>query len=134
VATYVNADRFISRLPKGYDEPVVERGATLSAGQRQLLSFARALVFEPGILILDEATSNIDTETELLIQDAINKIIQGRTTLIVAHRLSTIQHADKIIVMSKGEIKEMGRHQELLAHKGMYYDLYRLQYSEGEGI
>ncbi len=130
IAKYVNADGFISKLPLGYDEPVVERGATLSAGQRQLLSFARALVFDPGILILDEATSNIDTETELLIQDAINKIIKGRTTLIVAHRLSTIQHADKIIVMSKGEIKEMGRHQELLGQKGMYYDLYTLQYSE----
>lgn len=130
IAKYVNAHHFICKLPKGYDEPVVERGATLSAGQRQLLSFARALVFNPGILILDEATSNIDTETELLIQDAINKIIKGRTTLIVAHRLSTIQHADKIIVMSKGEIKEMGRHQELLANRGMYYDLYSLQYSE----
>lgn len=131
ISRYVNAHHFICKLPKGYDEPVVERGATLSAGQRQLLSFARALVFDPGILILDEATSNIDTETELLIQDAINKIIKGRTTLIVAHRLSTIQHADKIIVMSKGEIKEMGRHQELLANQGMYYDLYTLQYSEG---
>ena len=130
VATYVNADHFISKLPKAYNEPVVERGATLSAGQRQLLSFARALVFDPGILILDEATSNIDTETELLIQDAINRIIKGRTTLIVAHRLSTIQHADKIIVMSKGEIKEIGNHQELLAKQGMYYDLYTLQYSE----
>ena len=131
ISRYVNADHFISKLPAGYDEPVVERGATLSAGQRQLLSFARALVFNPGILILDEATSNIDTETELLIQDAINKIIQNRTTLIVAHRLSTIQHADKIIVMSKGEIVEMGRHQELLSNQGMYYDLYTLQYSEG---
>ena len=114
----------------GYDEAVVERGATLSAGQRQLLSFARALVFDPGILILDEATSNIDTETELLIQDAINKIIKNRTTLIVAHRLSTIQHADQIIVLNKGEIVEMGKHQELLAKQGMYYDLYTLQYSE----
>ena len=132
IAKYVNADHFITNLPEGYHEPVVERGATLSSGQRQLLSFARALVFDPKILILDEATSNIDTETELLIQDAINKIITGRTTLIVAHRLSTIQHADKILVMSKGEIKEMGNHQELLAEKGMYYDLYTLQYSETE--
>jgi len=130
IATYVNAHHFISKLPKAYNEPVVERGATLSAGQRQLLSFARALVFDPGILILDEATSNIDTETELLIQDAIDRIIKGRTTLIVAHRLSTIQHADKIIVMSKGEIKESGNHQELLAKQGMYYDLYTLQYSD----
>lgn len=132
IATYVNADHFISKLPKAYNEPVVERGATLSAGQRQLLSFARALVFDPGILILDEATSNIDTETELLIQDAIDRIIKGRTTLIVAHRLSTIQHADKIIVMSKGEIKEIGNHQELLTKQGMYYDLYQLQYGESE--
>lgn len=130
ISTYVNADTFISKLPMGYDEAVVERGATLSAGQRQLLSFARALVFDPGILILDEATSNIDTETELLIQDAINKIIKNRTTLIVAHRLSTIQHADQIIVLNKGEIVEMGKHQELLAKQGMYYDLYTLQYSE----
>lgn len=127
VASYVNADTFISKLPKAYDEPVVERGATLSAGQRQLLSFARALVFEPKILILDEATSNIDTETELLIQDAIQKMIHKQTTIIVAHRLSTIQHADKILVMSKGEIRETGTHQELLNKGGIYYDLYMLQ-------
>lgn len=130
IAKYVNAHTFISRLKEGYDEPVTERGSTLSAGQRQLLSFARALAFDPKILILDEATSNIDTETELLIQDAILKIIEGRSTLIVAHRLSTIQHADQIIVMSKGEIKESGKHQELLDKEGMYYDLYKLQYAE----
>ncbi len=126
-STYVNADTFISKLPNGYDELVVERGATLSSGQRQLLSFARALVFEPKILILDEATSNIDTETELLIQDAIQKMIHKQTTIIVAHRLSTIQHANKILVMSKGEIRETGTHQELLSKEGIYYDLYMLQ-------
>ncbi len=130
IATYVNADTFISKLKNGYDEEVTERGSTLSAGQRQLLSFARALAFDPKILILDEATSNIDTETELLIQDAINKIITGRTTVIVAHRLSTIQHASKIIVMNKGEVKEVGNHQELLENGGMYYDLYKLQYKD----
>ena len=126
-STYVNADAFISKLPHAYDEPVVERGATLSSGQRQLLSFARALVFDPKILILDEATSNIDTETELLIQDAIQKMIHKQTTIIVAHRLSTIQHANQILVMSKGEIRETGTHQELLSKGGIYYDLYMLQ-------
>ncbi len=130
VTQFVNADRFIDHLPGRFDEPVVERGATLSSGQRQLLSFARALAFDPKILILDEATSNIDTETELLIQDAIQKMITGRTTIIVAHRLSTIQHADKIIVMHKGKIREVGTHQELLDKGGMYYDLYNLQYKE----
>lgn len=130
ISKYVNAHTFICKLPDKYDQEVTERGSTLSAGQRQLLSFARALAFDPKILILDEATSNIDTETELLIQDAINKIIHGRTTVIVAHRLSTIQHVDKIIVMSKGEIKEVGNHQELLEKGGMYYDLYKLQYKD----
>ena len=130
VAHYVNADHFISRLPHGYDEPVTERGSTLSAGQRQLLAFARALAFDPAILVLDEATANIDTETELLIQDALPRLIAGRTTIVVAHRLSTIQHADKIIVLHKGRIREMGTHQELLAQKGIYHDLYRLQYRD----
>lgn len=130
VSKYVNAHDFITSMPGGYDEVVVERGATLSSGQRQLLSFARALVYDPQVLILDEATSNIDTETELLIQDAISKMIVDRTTLIVAHRLSTIQHVDQIIVMHKGEIKERGSHQSLLAHGGYYYDLYRLQYQD----
>lgn len=129
-AIYVNADKFISKLPDKYDEKVYERGATLSAGQRQLLSFARTLVFDPSILILDEATANIDTETEQLIQDALQKIMKGRTTLVVAHRLSTIQHADKIIVLHKGKIREMGKHQELLSQKGIYYNLYQLQYKE----
>jgi len=128
VSKYVNAHDFISKLPSQYDEEVKERGATLSTGQRQLLSFARALAFDPKILILDEATSSIDTETELLIQNAIEKLIKGRTTIIVAHRLSTIKNADKIIVMHKGEIKEMGSHDELIQHQGMYYDLYKLQY------
>jgi ABC-type multidrug transport system fused ATPase/permease subunit len=130
VATFVNANQFIDKLDDTYDHILTEKGSTLSAGQRQLLSFARALAFDPSILILDEATSNIDTETELLIQDAITKLIQNRTTIIIAHRLSTIQHADKIIVMHKGEICEMGTHQELLQNKGRYYDLYLLQYQE----
>lgn len=130
VAAYVNADHFIRKLPQGYDEPVTERGSTLSAGQRQLLAFARTLAFDPAILVLDEATANIDTETELLIQDALKKLIRDRTTLVVAHRLSTIQHADTIIVLHKGQIREMGNHQELLAKEGIYYKLYQLQYKE----
>lgn len=106
----------------------MERGSTLSAGERQLLAFARALVYNPRILILDEATSNIDTETEILIQDALKKLIKGRTSIAVAHRLSTIQHADQIIVLSSGVIKEVGNHQELLEAQGLYFDLYELQY------
>lgn len=124
----VNADRFIDKLPDGIDSAVQERGATFSAGQRQLLSFARALAFDPEILILDEATSNIDTETEEWIQDAITKLIEGRTTIIVAHRLSTIQHADKIVVLHKGKVREVGTHNELLAQQGLYHKLYLLQY------
>lgn len=127
-AKYVNADSFISKLKLQYKEPVIEGGASLSAGQRQLISFARTLAYKPKILILDEATANIDTETELLIQDALHKIMQGRTTLIVAHRLSTIQNCDNIIVMHKGRIIEQGNHQQLLKQKGMYYKLYKLQY------
>lgn len=130
VSRFVNADKFIEKLPQKYSEEVMERGATLSAGQRQLLSFARALAFDPSILILDEATSNIDTETEGLIQDAISKVVKGRTTIVVAHRLSTVQHAEKIVVMHKGVIREVGNHEELLEKKGMYYDLYSLQYKE----
>lgn len=128
VAKYVNADGFINRLPAGYDEEVMERGSTFSSGQRQLLAFARALAFDPAILVLDEATSNIDTETELLIQDALTKLTRNRTTIVIAHRLSTIQHADNIIVLHKGKVRESGNHQELLAKKGMYYSLYQLQY------
>lgn len=127
-ARYVNADSFIRSLPGSFDAKVAERGGTISSGQRQLLAFARALAFNPEILVLDEATANIDTETELLIQDALKKLTAGRTTLVVAHRLSTIQHADKIIVIHRGRIREMGTHQELLAKKGLYYQLYELQY------
>lgn len=129
VCKYVNADTFIQQLPEGYNEPVMERGATLSTGQRQLIAFARVLAYNPAIFILDEATSNIDTETEILIQDALQKIIQNRTSIIIAHRLSTIQHVDRIIVLHKGEIVEEGTHFELLDKKGLYYDLYRLQYT-----
>ncbi|HBT48642.1 MAG: ABC-type multidrug/protein/lipid transport system, ATPase component [Caldanaerobacter subterraneus] len=130
VAKYVNAHQFIKKLPEGYNSKVTERGSTLSAGQRQLLAFARALAFNPKILVLDEATANIDTETERLIQDALEKLTKGRTTLVIAHRLSTIQHADKIIVLHKGRIREIGTHQELLQKKGLYYNLYMLQYKD----
>ncbi|MBQ5567914.1 MAG: ATP-binding cassette domain-containing protein, partial [Oscillospiraceae bacterium] len=123
----VNADRFINQLPKRYDEPVTERGATLSAGQRQLLSFARTLAYDPSILVMDEATANIDTETEELIQDALKTLMEGRTTIMVAHRLSTIQHADCIHVMHKGKIRESGTHQELLEKNGIYKKLYEIQ-------
>lgn len=129
MAQYVNADKFIQQLPHKYDEPVMERGATLSTGQRQLIAFARVLAYDPAIFILDEATSNIDTETEILIQDALEKLIKDRTSIIIAHRLSTIQHADRIIVLHKGKIVEEGSHFELLDKKGLYYDLYRLQYT-----
>lgn len=126
-AEYVNAAHFIEKLPGGYKEPVTERGATLSAGERQLLSFARTLAHDPKILVMDEATANIDTETELLIQQALEKLMQERTTIMVAHRLSTIQHADCIMVMHKGKIREQGTHQELLAKDGIYKKLYELQ-------
>ena len=127
---YVNADSFINRLEKGLDEPVRERGNNFSAGQRQLLSFARTILHKPSVIILDEATANIDTETELLIQDSLERIKTIGTMLIVAHRLSTVQHADNIIVLSHGEIMEQGDHQELLAQKGMYYRLYTLQFNK----
>ena len=131
-AKLVGADRFIDQLPNKYDEIVKERGSTLSVGQKQLISFARALAFEPHILILDEATSSVDTETEIIIQKAIEKLLVGRTAIVIAHRLSTIQSADKIIVMHKGEIRETGNHQQLLAKKGIYYKLYQLQYKDQE--
>jgi ATP-binding cassette subfamily B protein len=127
-AAAVHADRFIEALPGGYDAAVAERGATLSMGQKQLLSFARALAFDPRILLLDEATSSIDTETEALIQDALHVLMAGRTTLAIAHRLSTIQDVDKILVLHKGELRESGTHQELVARRGLYYKLYLLQY------
>lgn len=129
VAKYVNADKFISKLPQKYQEPVMERGATLSTGQRQLIAFARVLAYDPSIFILDEATSNIDTETELLIQDALKKIVVNRSSIIIAHRLSTIQHVDRILVLHKGELVEEGSHFDLLDKEGLYYDLYRLQYT-----
>ncbi len=127
---YVNADSFINRLEKGLEEPVRERGNNFSAGQRQLLSFARTVLHKPGVMILDEATANIDTETELLIQDSLEKMRSIGTMLIVAHRLSTIQHADNIILLSHGKIVEQGNHQQLLARKGKYYSLYTLQYQK----
>lgn len=129
---YVNADKFIEKLPEKYSAAVNERGSTFSQGQRQLIAFARAIAFDPPILVLDEATSNIDTETESLIQDALNKLTINRTTIIVAHRLSTIKNADKIIVLHKGKIREVGNHEELVAKQGLYSNLYKLQYMEGK--
>lgn len=126
-AKTVRANGFIEQLPKGYKEPIGERGSNLSAGQRQLLSFARTLAFDPKILVMDEATANIDTETEVLIQEALEELMKGRTTIMVAHRLSTIQHADHIIVLHKGKIRESGTHQELLAQNGIYKKLYEVQ-------
>ena len=126
-AVAVNADRFIAHLPEGYREPVMERGSTLSAGQRQLLGFARTLAYDPPILVMDEATANIDTETEQLIQSALETLMRGRTTILVAHRLSTVQHADRIIVLHKGRIRESGTHQQLLERNGIYKKLYELQ-------
>jgi len=130
-AHVVHADRFIERLPLRYDEPVRERGNNLSTGQRQLLSFARALAYEPVILVLDEATSSVDTETELLIQDALRHLLQGRTAIVIAHRLSTIEHADRILVVHGGELRESGTHAELLEGRGVYYRLYQLQFVKG---
>ncbi len=129
VAKYVNVDKFIDSLPEKYMEPVMERGSTFSVGQRQLIAFARVLAYNPAIFALDEATSNIDTETEALIQDALKKLMENRTSIIIAHRLSTIQHVDRIIVFHKGRTVEEGNHQELLAKEGLYYDLYCLQYT-----
>jgi ATP-binding cassette, subfamily B, multidrug efflux pump len=131
-AAAVHADSFVSRLPGGFASPVAERGATLSVGQKQLLSFARALAFNPRILVLDEATSSIDTETEILIRDALHVLMSGRTTIAIAHRLSTIQDMDKILVLHKGHLRESGTHQQLLAQRGIYFKLYQLQYKEQE--
>jgi ATP-binding cassette subfamily B protein len=126
----VHAGAFIDRLPEGLETPVAERGATLSVGQKQLLSFARALAFNPKVLILDEATSSVDTETELLIRDALKVVMQGRTTIAIAHRLSTIQDMDRILVLHKGVLRESGTHQELLAERGIYHRLYQLQFQD----
>jgi ATP-binding cassette subfamily B protein len=128
----VNLADFIRALPKGFDEEVRERGSTLSTGQKQLISFARALAHEPKILILDEATSSVDTETEFRVRDALNHMVEGRSSLIIAHRLSTVQRADKIVVMHKGQVREMGTHQQLLAQRGIYFKLYQLQYKDQE--
>jgi ATP-binding cassette subfamily B protein len=131
-AEEVNLGEFIRSLPKGFDEEVRERGSTLSTGQKQLISFARALAHNPQILILDEATASVDTETEFRVRDALNRMVSGRTSLVIAHRLSTVQRADKIIVMHKGRVREMGTHQQLLAQRGIYYKLYQLQYKDQE--
>jgi ATP-binding cassette subfamily B protein len=129
----VNADGFIRRLG-GYDAEVRERGSNLSGGQRQLLAFARALAHDPAILILDEATSSVDPETEWLVQDALEKLLAGRTAVVIAHRLSTIEASDRIIVLHKGELRESGTHDELLARDGIYARLYRLQYAGAEPL
>jgi len=131
-AEEVNVAEFIRTLPQGFKAPVHERGSTLSTGQKQLISFARALAHKPKILILDEATSSVDTETELRVREALSRMVEGRTSVIIAHRLSTIQRADKIIVMHKGKVREMGSHQELLAQRGIYWKLYELQYKDQE--
>ena len=128
----VNADAFIKNLPKQYQEPVTERGATLSSGQRQLLAFARALAFDPDVLILDEATANVDTETEMWIQQAVTRLMKARTSIVIAHRISTIRSADRIIVLHKGELREQGSHDELVAQNGIYQRLHHLQYASGQ--
>ena len=131
-ARTVHAHRFIEALPEGYATEVKERGSTLSVGQKQLLSFARALAHDPRVLILDEATSSVDTETEQLIQDALRVLLRGRTAIVIAHRLSTIQNVDEILVLHKGRIRERGTHQELLLRRGIYWRLYQLQYKDQE--
>jgi ATP-binding cassette subfamily B protein len=129
----VHAHRFIEALPGGYAAEVKERGATLSVGQKQLLSFARALAHDPRVLVLDEATASVDTETEALIQDALRTLLRGRTAIVIAHRLSTIRDVDEILVLHKGRIRERGSHLELLAKRGLYWRLYQLQYKDQEG-
>jgi ATP-binding cassette subfamily B protein len=131
-AKEVRLDPFVQKMPDGYATEVKEGGSALSVGQKQLVAFARALVFDPDILILDEATSSVDTETELLIQDGLKRLMADRTSIVIAHRLSTIQNADKIIVMHRGKIREIGTHNELLQRKGIYYRLYQLQYKGQE--
>jgi ABC-type multidrug transport system fused ATPase/permease subunit len=132
IASYINADRFIDRFPNRYEQDVAERGITFSTGERQLLSFARALAFDPKILVLDEATANIDAETEKLIQDGLKKLMIGRTSIIIAHRLSTIKEVDRIYVVHKGEIREVGTHTQLLEKRGIYYNLYKMQSLKGD--
>jgi ATP-binding cassette subfamily B protein len=133
-ARAVHAEPFILRLPDGYANAVAERGSTLSVGQKQLLSFARALAFDPRVLVLDEATSSVDTETELIIRDALHVLMAGRTTIAIAHRLSTIQDMDKILVLHKGQVREAGTHQQLLAERGIYFKLFELQYKSEERL
>jgi ATP-binding cassette subfamily B protein len=133
-AQMIGVDEFITQLPGGYDYHVMERGATLSLGQRQLLSFIRAILYNPSILILDEATSSIDSESEILIQHAIDKLIKGRTSIVIAHRLSTIRKANKIIVLDRGEIIEMGTHHELMKKQGHYFKLHKMQFEEVEKV
>jgi ATP-binding cassette subfamily B protein len=129
-AQQVNLQEFIESLPAGFDEPVKERGATLSVGQKQLLSFARALAHNPRILVLDEATSSVDPETEHLLREGMRRLIENRTSLVIAHRLSTIQNASRIVVMHKGRVREVGTHQDLLDQRGIYFKLYQLQYKD----
>jgi ATP-binding cassette, subfamily B, multidrug efflux pump len=131
-ADEVNVGDFIRSLPQGFDEPVRERGNSLSTGQKQLINFARALAHDPRILVLDEATSSVDTETEMRVRSALDRMIKGRTSVVIAHRLSTVQRADKILVMHKGQLREMGTHQQLLAQRGLYWKLYQLQYKDQE--
>jgi ABC-type multidrug transport system fused ATPase/permease subunit len=131
-AEQVHASRFIEQRRRGYAEPVTERGGTYSVGERQLLAFARALAFDPAVLVLDEATSSVDTETEALIQSALKRLLVGRTAIVIAHRLSTIRDMDRIVVLHKGELREEGTHDELLARGGIYYRLYQLQYKDQE--
>src|SRR5205823_5055238 len=131
-AEEVNIADFIRTLPQGFHEEVRERGSTLSTGQKQLISFARALAHDPKILILDEATSSVDTETEFRVRDALTRMVEGRTSIVIAHRLSTVQRADKILVMHKSRLREMGSHQQLLAQRGIYWKLYQLQYKDQE--
>ncbi len=131
-AENVNVADFVRSLPEGFKAPVLERGSTMSTGQKQLISFARALAHNPKILVLDEATSSVDTETEIRVREALTRMVEGRTSVIIAHRLSTIQRADKIIVMHKGHVREVGTHQQLLGQRGIYWKLYQLQYKDQE--